>query len=191
MNYIQKNFDNLLGLVGLSDAMLTNHFTLYGGYVKNVNAISDLLGTTKLGSPEYNELKRRFGWEFNGMRLHELYFENLTKSGKVLTKKSNLFKAIEKSFGSYEKWLEDFKATGMIRGIGWAALVNDRASGALMNIWIGEHDMGQLCQQDILLVMDVWEHAYMTDYGIKRVDYINAFINNIDWQVVEGRCEKD
>ena len=91
------------------------------------------------------------------------------------------------AFGSYENWLADFKILGMTRGIGWAVLVKDKSTGALMNIWIGEHDVGHLAGEEILLVMDVWEHAYMTDYGIKRADYIEKFLSAIDWQVVEKR----
>lgn len=187
MIYKQKDFNNLLGMKGFSDTLHSNHFSLYSGYVKNVNAIIESLKTVKINSPEYNELKRRFGWEWNGMKMHELYFGNLSKEARLLNKNSKLFKEIEVRFGSYSAWSEDFKATGMIRGIGWATLVKDKETGALMNLWIGEHDEGHLCSQDILLVMDVWEHAYMTDYGIKRADYINAFIENIDWKEVEKR----
>lgn len=185
--YKEKNFDHLLGISGFSDTMLKNHFTLYGGYVKNVNTVMESLKILKANSPEYNELKRRFGWEFNGMRMHELYFENMSKEKTSTTRDSAFEKAFVASFGTYEKWLEDFKTTGMIRGIGWVALVQDKMNGNLTNLWVGEHDEGQLGDQKILLVMDVWEHAYMTDYGIKRADYINAFINTIDWKVVEGR----
>ncbi len=189
MAYEQKNFDHLLGMKGFSDTMLTNHFSLYGGYVKNVNAVMESLKTLKASSPEYNELKRRFGWEFNGMRMHELYFGNMTKdqAKKTTTKDSSFEIAFTESFGTYEKWLEDFKATGMIRGIGWVVLVQDKSNGNLINLWVGEHDEGQLGDQKILLVMDVWEHAYMTDYGIKRADYINTFMSSIDWSTVEGR----
>jgi len=187
MIYQQKDFNYLLGLKGLSDILLVNHFTLYGGYVKNINLVSELLKTMRPNSPEYNELKRRFGWEWNGMKMHELYFENLSKEKQIINRKSKLFKEIKLQFGSYEKWLEDFKMTGLLRGIGWVALVKDCSTGFLINLWIGEHDEGHLCSQNILLVMDVWEHAYITDYQIKKVDYINTFIENINWGEVEKR----
>ena len=190
MIYAQKDFNNLLGTKGFSDVILTNHFSLYAGYVKNVNSIIELLKTVKANSPEYNELKRRFGWEWNGMKMHELYFENISKENKILNKESKLFTEIDTQFGSYDKWLDDFKATGLIRGIGWVILVRDRETGFLMNLWIGEHDEGHLCNQDVLLAMDVWEHSYMTDYGIKRADYLNAFIKNINWKEVEDRFDK-
>jgi len=187
MTYEPKKYDQLVGLLGFSDTMLKNHFTLYEGYVKNVNAINDLLNNLATGTPEYNELRRRFGWEWNGMRLHELYFGNLTLDSKGSNKDSRLYNDIVANFCSFENWLADFKSLGLIRGIGWVALVEDKISGKLMNIWIGEHDLGHLAGENILLIMDVWEHSYMTDYGIKRVDYIERFIQSIDWQTVENR----
>jgi len=190
MTYVQKDYNHLIGMKGFSETMLTNHFTLYGGYVKNVNAVLESLKALKPNSPEYNELKRRFGWEFNGMRMHEYYFGGMTKDTLEIDKNSELFKSIERDFGSYEKWLEDLKATGLIRGIGWVVLAQDRETGALMNLWIGEHDEGQLCDQKVLLVMDIWEHAYVTDYGINKADYIKTFITSIDWREVEKRAEK-
>lgn len=190
MTYENKKFEELLGLNGLSDVMLKNHFSLYDGYVKNVNLMIELSKTLKVGSVEYNEVRRRFGWEWNGMKMHELYFENISKTSKNITAGGEFEKALIASFGSYEDWLTDFKALGLTRGIGWAVLLKDKVSGALMNIWIGEHDMGHLANEEILLVMDVWEHAYMTDYGIKRADYIESFLKVIDWSVVEKRFNK-
>lgn len=172
MTYEIKKFEHLLGIAGFSDVMLKNHFTLYEGYVKNTNTSTD---------------RRRFAWEYNGMKLHELYFENIIKDFKEINQESNLYKNIVTTFGSYENWLADFKALGLTRGIGWSALVKDKATGALMNIWIGEHDLGHLANEEILLVMDVWEHAYITDYGIKRADYIENFLKVINWEVVEKR----
>ena len=97
MIYEQKDFSYLLGMQGLSDILLTNHFSLYGGYVKNTNLILEKLSTTEKGSIEFSELNRRFSWEFNGMRLHELYFENLSKEKIDLDKNSNLFKKNNKT----------------------------------------------------------------------------------------------
>jgi Fe-Mn family superoxide dismutase len=190
MIYQPQQFNNLLGISGFSDTLLKNHFTLYEGYVKNVNLLNDLISTSKPGTPEYSEIRRRFGWEWNGMRMHEIYFNNITKDYKELDIKSLLYNELVVSFCSYEKWLEDFKSVGLTRGIGWAVLVKDKITNTLMNIWVGEHDTGQLADQEILLVMDVWEHSYMTDYGIKRVDYIEKFIQSINWVVVAGRYNK-
>ncbi|KKT81802.1 MAG: Superoxide dismutase [Candidatus Azambacteria bacterium GW2011_GWA1_44_9] len=127
--------------------------------------------------PPFSEIKRRFGWEWDGMRLHELYFGNMGKNGSELDKKSAFVKKITEDFGSFEVWEKDFKAIGMMRGIGWVALVRDNETNRLFNVWITEHDGGHLTGSTILLVMDVFEHAYVSDYGIKRLDYIsNALI---------------
>ena len=187
MTYEAKNFEGLLGTKGLSDQLLKNHFTLYQGYVTNTNKVADaLLAMAKDGktaTPEYAELKRRFGWEFNGMRLHEYYFENIVKDGKAIDKKTNLYKKIVSEFGSYENWEKDFKATGAMRGIGWIILYYDALEGRLFNTWINEHDVGHLCGAMPLIIMDVFEHAYMIDYGLKKADYIEAFFKAIDWTI--------
>lgn len=191
--YEARDFSKLKGMKGFSDKMLDMHFTLYKGYVKNTNLILDLLAQMaaqgQAGTPAYAELKRRFGWEFDGMRLHELYFGNLGGKGP-LKKDSKLMKKIEECFGSYDQWLADFQATGGIRGIGWVVLYEDPKSGRLMNTWINEHDVGHLAGGNPVLIMDVFEHAYMPDYGLKRGDYINAFLNNIDWDSAEARLMK-
>ncbi|MEK7569209.1 MAG: Fe-Mn family superoxide dismutase [Patescibacteria group bacterium] len=185
--YEPKNFERLLGTEGFSDALLRNHFTLYEGYVSNVNKVSEFLKTSEVGIPPWNELKRRFGWEWNGMRLHELYFGNMVKGGSALDKKNTLAKRIAEDFGSFELWEKDFRATGAMRGIGWAILARDTESGRLFNVWVNEHDGGHLAGATVLLVMDVFEHAFALDYGIKRADYITAFWNAIDWSVVSTR----
>ena len=179
MPYQPQDFKRLLGMEGMSDALLSNHFTLYEGYVKNTNAVAELLAGKEPGTPEYAELKRRFGWEWNGMRLHELYFGNLTKESKPLMH--------DESVGSVEAWEKDFRAVGAMRGIGWVILAKDAESGNLFNVWINEHDAGHLAGATPLLVMDVFEHAFMLDYGLKRADYIETFFKAIDWEVVEGR----
>lgn len=190
MPYSAKKFDHLLGLAGFSDALLTNHFTLYEGYVKNANALADKLKVLsekgEMATPEFAEFKRRFGWEWNGMRLHELYFGNMTKETSALAERG-LKSALEKAYGSLEAWQKNFVATGAMRGIGWALLVHDRETGKLYNTWVNEHDAGHLVGAVPLLVMDVFEHAFVLDYGIKRADYIEVFLKAIDWSVVEER----
>lgn len=187
MKYETKNFDNLLGTKGFSDQLLKNHFTLYQGYVTNSNKLADTLDMMfkegNVATPEYAELKRRYGWEWNGMRLHEYYFGNIIKDGKEIDKNTNLYKKIVESFGSYENWKADFQATSTMRGIGWIILYYDECEGRLFNTWINEHDTGHLCGAKPLLVMDVFEHAYMIDYGLKRIDYIEAFFKSIDWTI--------
>jgi Fe-Mn family superoxide dismutase len=189
MVYEMKNFDGLLGLRGFSDQLLKNHFTLYQGYVNNTNKLSDtlviMITEGKSATPEYAEVKRRFGWEFNGMRLHEYYFECLSKTASIPNRNSDLFKKIHEQFGSFENWAKDFKSIGAMRGIGWVILYYDLLSDRLLNIWINEHDVGHLSGAIPLLVMDVFEHAYMIDYGLKRADYIESLFNAINWGKVE------
>jgi len=146
-----------------------------------------MLKDGKTGAPEYAELKRRMGFEFNGMRLHELYFANL--GGKTLSNVESKFtKKVAASFGSYEAWEVDFKAVGAMRGIGWVVLYEDW-NGQLFNQWINEHETGHLAGCTPVLVMDVFEHAYMLDYQLKRADYITAFFKNINWENVEKRIK--
>jgi len=190
MAYEAKDYGKLLGMEGFSETLLNNHFTLYKGYVTNTNKVMEMLTAMlkegKATTPEYAELKRRFGWEFNGMRLHEYYFENL--GGKAaLDKSGKLGKKLAENFGSYEDWEKDFKATGTMRGIGWAILYQDSMGGKLLNQWVNEHDVGHPAGCAPVLVLDVFEHAFMVDYGLKRADYIEAFFKNIDWAAAEGR----
>ncbi len=189
--YEVKNYEHLFGLSGFSDALLKNHLTLYQGYVANFNklfdAVAKMSDENNFSVPEFAELKRRFGWEFNGMRLHELYFENLSKEKKRPDKNSKLYKKIEEAYGSFSDWETYFKANGALRGIGWVILYWDKRADKLFTVWVNEHDVGHLSGAIPLLVMDVFEHAFMTDYGLKRADYISAFWEVIDWEVVENR----
>jgi len=193
MAYEAKNFGHLLGLTGFSDRLLKNHFTLYQGYVINTNKLIELMMSmvkeNKANTPEFAELKRRFGWEFNGMRLHELYFGNMNKKKTELKKDSKLYKKMVEIFGSGEECEKVFKATGSMRGIGWVVMYYDKEADKLFNTWINEHDVGHLAGLTPLLIMDVFEHAYMVDYDTKKADYIEAFIKSIDWDVVNKRFE--
>lgn len=188
--YETRNFEHLLGLTGFSDLALKTHFTLYQGYVANTNTLSEKLGQTAPGTPEYAEMKRRFGWEFNGMRLHEYYFATMSKAVKSLSENSGLAKKIERDFGSYENWEKDFRATASMRGIGWAILYHDKMADRLFNVWVNEHDVGHLAGATPLLPLDVFEHAFLIDYGTKKADYIEAFMKAVDWSVVEERFKK-
>jgi Fe-Mn family superoxide dismutase len=193
MAYAAKDYSKLMGMAGFSETLLKNHFTLYQGYVTNTNKTLDILGQMlkdgKTGSPEYAEVKRRLGWEFNGMRLHEYYFENL--GGRdPLDKYGPLGKQMQCDLGSCEAWEKDFKATGAMRGIGWAVLYQDNVTRRLFNLWINEHDVGHPAGCVPILVMDVFEHAFMIDYGLKKADYIESFFKNIDWAAAGSRMMK-
>jgi Fe-Mn family superoxide dismutase len=192
MTYTAKDFSNLIGMEGFSETLLKNHFTLYQGYVTNTNKLMDSLAAMlkegKVSTPEYAELKRRMGFEFNGMRLHEYYFGNLGGKG-ALDKSGKLGRKLTEDFGSYEDWEKDFRGTGTMRGIGWTIMYQDNITGKLMNQWINEHETGHPAGCIPILVVDVFEHAFITDYGLKRADYIEAFFKNINWAVVESRLK--
>lgn len=173
---------------------MKNHFTLYQGYVNNFNKLNDTLVAMEregnFSSPQYAELNRRLGWEFNGMRLHEYYFENINKEVKEIDKNSELSGKINKEFGSFEMFEKDFKSMGLMRGIGWVILYYDILADRLFNVWINEHDAGHFAGAKPLLIMDVFEHSYMIDYGLKKADYIEAFFKLIDWDIAGNRLKK-
>ena len=188
----------ITGLKGLSDKQIAEHLKLYAGYVKNVNKIESelerLMADSEANAIELSELKRRYAFEWNGMRLHELYFGNMVNGlpaqtgGKELGE-GELKQKIVEEWGSFEMWEKDFQAMGAMRGIGWVVLYFDAEAGRLFNVWINEHDAGHLSGATPILVMDVFEHAFMLDYGIKRADYIAAFWKAIDWSVAESRLK--
>ncbi|PIT86399.1 MAG: superoxide dismutase [Candidatus Magasanikbacteria bacterium CG10_big_fil_rev_8_21_14_0_10_43_6] len=188
--YTAKEYTPLLGTPGFSDTLLTTHFGLYEGYVKNTNAaVATLQALREAGNfgAEYAEIKRRFGWEFGGMRLHELYFDNLTPHAEEFSAETPLAQALVAQFGSVAAWQKDFVSTGSLRGIGWALLVQDLQTGDVYNIWVNEHDVGHLVGTTPLLIMDVFEHAFVLDYGMKRAEYISAFMHAVHWEVVNNR----
>lgn len=189
--YESKNYDSLLGHVkGLDDALLKMHFKLYQGYVLNTNAIlqklQELTTAGQSRTPEFAALKRILGWEFDGMVLHELYFDNLS-GGQPLKSDDPLYAKMTRDFGSYDKWKADFISTGLIRGIGWVVAYIDPKDGRLINTWINEHDLGHLAGGTPILIMDVFEHAYITQFGLDRNKYIEVFFDNINWGVVSKR----
>lgn len=192
MVYQAKDYGSIIGMQGFSETLLKNHFTLYQGYVNNTNRLMNTLAAMlkegKTGIPEYAELKRRMGFEFNGMRLHEYYFGNLGGDG-VANKVGRLAKKLAEEFGSYETWEKDFRATGAMRGIGWVVLYQDDATGKMFNQWINEHEVGHFTGCTPILVMDVFEHAFMIDYGLNRAGYIESFFKNLKWSAAEARLK--
>lgn len=189
--YTANDYSHLLGLDGFSDDALNTHIGLYEGYVKKTNELMEKLEehmkAKTQATPEFAEMRRRFGWEWNGMRLHEYYFGSLSKEASDAKADSPFMSAIEKHFGSFDAWREDFIATAALRGIGWGILYYDQQKDMLCNDWVNEHDQGHLAGATILLNIDVFEHAFVIDYGMKRADYIDAFMAAVDWSIVEER----
>jgi len=193
--YQVKNFDSLLGKIkGLDDALLKMHFKLYEGYVNNTNLIlqkiQELTRTGQNKTPEFAALKRLLGWEFDGMLLHELYFENLGGNTANLDPKDPLMLKMQQEYGSYDQWKTDFVSTGLMRGIGWVVSYIEPKNGRLLNEWINEHDLGHLAGGKPILIMDVFEHAYITQFGLDRGKYIDVFFNNINWEAASNRFKK-
>ena len=190
--YAAKEF-NLAGLNGISDKTLELHFGLYKGYVTNTNTlnqqISDLLSSGQAGSPAFSEITRRLGFEYNGMRLHEYYFSNMTPSGNTNPATgSAIEQAIIDSFGSFDTWKTDFTKVGAMRGVGWAITYQDPFTKRLSNHWVTLHEDGNPAGFTPILVMDAWEHAFLLDYKpAERSKYIEAFFTNINWKAVEDR----
>ncbi len=178
-NYRTREFPRLRGLKGIPDSLMRSHLMLYKGYIKNVNLLHRRLKAARIGTPEWAEMKRRVGFEINGMRLHELYFENLSPGKSRIS--STLKHALSAAWGSLVAWENEFAAMGRMRGIGWVVLYRDAAGGRLSNHWIGLHDQGHPVGFKPLLVMDVWEHAYR---GLDRDGYVEAFLGNVDWERV-------
>jgi len=195
--YLPRRFE-LHGLNGISDRTLEMHFKLYEGYVKETNRleadIDEILRDGQVDQdemPAYSELKRRLGFEYNGMVLHEYYFENLTRAGGKNPRRDAAFRnAVEQSFGSYELWKTDFAGIGKMRGVGWAICYQNPATGRLSNHWITLHEVGNVAGFRPVLVMDVWEHAFLLDYApAERPRYIEAFFSNVDWEAIEARLD--
>jgi Fe-Mn family superoxide dismutase len=190
-DYAPHAFDFGNGLTGLSKDLLAEHLTLYKGYVGRTNALlKDVLAAEKEGkaTPMVSELRRRLGFEFSGMRLHELYFEGLSNSAAKPSETHPLHKAIAATWGSFDAWWAAFKATCTMTGIGWGALLKDPVSGKLMNAWFQDHENAIAVGATPLLVVDVWEHAYVKDYGATgRGKYVDAVKPLIDWRIVEKR----
>jgi superoxide dismutase, Fe-Mn family len=197
--YTPRQF-NLSGLKGISDETLDMHFKLYEGYVKETNKLNEKIAefiedanVDQEEMPAYSELTRRLGFEFNGMVLHEYYFDNMQKGGGTgdPAKTSQFAKAAETSFGSYDVWKADFVGIGKMRGVGWAICNQNPANGRLSNHWITLHEIGNVAGFNPILVMDVWEHAFLLDYKpAERPKYIEAFFSNIAWDAVEKRLKK-
>ncbi len=183
-----KTFDHLQGLDGISQEQLEQHYKLYNGYVANVNKWMENMNKLEPGSQEWNEVKRRFGFEINGVVLHDLYFSNMKPNGGDLPQGSKLMTTITEQFGSYDNWLADFKATGKMRGIGWVITYQCCHSNKLVNVWVSDHENGHPAGFTPVLVMDVWEHAFTVDYKpTEKGTYIDAFFKNINWAEVESR----
>lgn len=194
MNFTERKFE-LPKLTGISENTINEHLKLYAGYVKHANLIIDKINTLSsdidTNSYTIGELQRRFGFEFDGMRNHEYYFEQLEGGAKEIDSDSELAKKITENFGAFESWATRFKTLAMTRGIGWAILYYDPETDRLLNAWIDEQHLGHLTSLKVILALDMWEHSYMLDYvPSEKKKYVEAFFANLNWQCVTERFSK-
>ena len=191
MIYQEQKFD-LPTLTGISPKQVEVHLKLYGGYVKNLGTLMSTVEELKKDSEKnayaLSEVTRRIAFEFDGMRMHEYYFSQWEKSAQEPDPGSALAESLTRQYGSLENWMNEFKAVGMMRGIGWTVLYFDEKAGLFLNTWVGDHELGQLSGLPVVLAMDMWEHAYMVDYvPAEKSKYVDAFFANLNWGVIEER----
>ncbi|MDO8624220.1 MAG: Fe-Mn family superoxide dismutase [bacterium] len=211
MQYQVRQF-NLPTLTGISEKQIKVHLGLYEGYVKHVNLIAEKLKAVREGSLELDpyivaELRRRYAFEFDGMRMHEYYFEQFEGGStsfdktqdKALTTTAALGNAAVEKYGSWDGFIAHIKEVAGTRGIGWVVVYFDPigngstalTTGVLHTVFVGDHELGQLAGLPVILALDLWEHAYMVDYvPAEKKSYVDAFLSNLNWAVVEKRFDQ-
>lgn len=188
IKFIAKQF-NVRTLQGISVETVAEHIKLYEGYVKHANLIFEKIEKLKDNTDsayELSEARRRLGFEFDGIRNHELYFQLLEGESSALNESSKLSQKINSDFGSFDVWLADFKNLAKTRGIGWAILYYDKETDSLIQNWIDEQHIGQLIGLTPILAIDMWEHSFVADYKPSgKAQYIDDFISQINWAFAE------
>ncbi len=180
-------------LDGISQKQLDIHIKLYEGYVKSVNTIREtIVDLNALDAQKYQfaveSTRRRFGFEFNGMRMHELYFAQWEGGATAEPRGSPLDEAVSVKWGSWDGFVENFKRVAMSRGPGWCTLGWDAKEKKPHVWWTADHELGMQVDMDILLTLDMWEHAFMVDYvPAEKSKYVEAFFKNLNWDVVGKR----
>lgn len=185
----EKKF-NIGELKGISKKTIEEHLKLYSGYVKNSNLVIEKIAELAMDSEKnlyaLGEVQRRFGFEYNGMRNHEVYFDSLSGGPKPINPDDELMKSTAYLWGSFDKWLAQFKTIALTRGMGWAMLYFDRKEMRLLNTWVDEQHLGQLQNCTLVLGLDMWEHSYVADYQPSgKKQYVEDFFENLNWQKVE------
>ncbi len=181
---------NIPTLAGISTKAIEEHLKLYAGYVKHSNIILEKIQEYSVDTEKHayalGELQRRFAFEFDGMRNHEYYFKSLEGGAQTLAETSPFKKAIVEEWGSFDAWINRFKAIALTRGIGWAILYYDPATNRLVHTWSDEQHLGHLTGLQWILGIDMWEHAYLFDYiPADKKKYVEAFFENLNWNVIE------
>lgn len=181
-------------LKGISAKTIEEHLKLYQGYVTHSNLVLEKITELSEKAEEnmglISGLQRRFGFEFNGMRNHEIYFTQFEGGHELCVGGDPIHQAISKEWEDFNKWLGFFKTIATTRGIGWAILYYDPLSERLLNAWIDEQHLGQLSGCTPILALDMWEHSYVADYQPSgKKDYVNDFFENLNWEIIEKNFE--
>lgn len=192
MAYEARKF-KLEKIKGISEDQIKVHLGLYEGYVKHVNLLMTQMNKLASSGDEFeysvSELRRRLGFEWNGMHLHELYFEALEGGSKVLLGNSKLYEGLSQQYGSFSKWLEIFTKFSA-RGPGWALLTYDPNISHFHHVWAADHEVGQLATLPVIIALDHWEHAFMVDYKPSEKGlYVEAYLNAMNWETVSKRFD--
>lgn len=188
--YVAKDFSGLQGkLDGLSASQIEQHIKLYKGYIGKSNELRSKLKDVDLSTANatYSAVREMLveqSFAVNGVIYHEFYFGNL--GGKGGDPSGELKSALEERWGSIAKFNDFLKAAGKsVRG--WVVIGFNTRGGFIDSFGLDSHNIGSPANFVPLLVLDVYEHAYMVDYGIDRAKYLDAFLKNIDWDVVGKR----
>ncbi|HYD93042.1 MAG TPA: Fe-Mn family superoxide dismutase [Candidatus Paceibacterota bacterium] len=195
MTYTAKTFA-LPELKGLSKKQIDVHLALYEGYVKHVNLIVDTIQRLREEDAEknaftINELRRRMGFEFDGMRMHEYYFEQFEGGPSIADPEGSLRKAVTEKYGGWDQFIAHIKEVAGTRGIGWVVVYFDVRGATVHTAFVNDHELGQLSGLPILLAVDLWEHAFMVDYvPAEKKNYVEAFLENVNWTVVDRRLSE-
>lgn len=193
-NYEAKEFNLPGDLPGLSDKQIDVHLGLYKGYVTHVNTIGEQIATLKANDTNQyvvNELRRRLAFEFDGMRLHEYYFEQLEEGAQSPNTESEFAIAVSQKYGSWDGFIAHIKEVAGTRGIGWILVTHDPRHDEVHTSWVSDHELGQLAGLPILMAIDMWEHAFMVDYVPgEKASYLDAYLNNVNWSRIEKRFDE-
>jgi superoxide dismutase, Fe-Mn family len=180
-------------VTGISQKQMDVHLALYQGYVKHVNLLREQIAElTALDGIKYayaiENLRRRLGWEFNGMRNHEFYFPQFEGGPTAPTPSSIFYTMVVEKYGSWEGFVQHITTVCMTRGPGWAMVYHDVAGTTLHTAWVTEHELGAFNDARIVLALDMWEHAFMVDYmPVDKKKHVEALLSAINWSIVEKR----
>ncbi len=192
MKFEERKF-NIGELKGISAKNIEEHLKLYAGYVKNANGIIEKMAELNSEKDAYivGELFRRFSFEYNGMRNHEVYFSSLSGGAKALNTDGVLGKMLIALAGSIEILIKEFTNLALTRGIGWAVVWYDKKDKRFLTSWVDEQHLGQLNGCEMILAIDMWEHAYVADYQPSgKKQYIEDFFTNLNWEVIEDNFKR-